>query len=358
MSFKSKEKNIMGWLNSRLGLEYLQEIAAKKKVPLHNASVWYYVGGIAMILMIIQFVTGGLLMVYYIPEINSAHSSVLFINSQVDFGWFFRSMHSWGANILIFVVFLHMFSAYFMKAYRKPREITWLTGFGLLVLCLGFGFTGYLLPWDEIAFFATKIGLDITEELPMIGPFMAEILRGGQEVGQGTLSRFFLIHVIVLPVLLFGLLGVHLMMVQFHGMSEPLSFKKKSSKKYEPFFPNFLMKDLLVWLLVVNVVATLVAFMPWGLGPEADAFAPAPAGIKPEWYFLAMFQFLKILPAHIGFIEGEKLGLMIFALIGAILAFAPFIDPEESPTTSRFMEIFGVLVLIGFIGFTVWGLLV
>ncbi len=350
-------KSIINWLNSRLGLEHLQEMAAKKKVPLHRASLWYYVGGIAMVLMLIQFVTGGLLMIYYIPEISSAHSSILFINSQIDFGWFFRSMHSWGANILIFVVFLHMFSAYFMKAYRGSREITWLTGFALLILCLAFGFTGYLLPWDEIAFFATKIGLDITEQVPFIGMFMAEILRGGEEVGQGTLSRFFVIHVFVLPILLLMLLGTHLFMVQLHGMSEPLSFSSKVNKKYEPFFPNFLMKDLLVWLLVINVMATLVSFMPWGLGPEADAFAPAPAGIKPEWYFLAMFQFLKILPAHMGFIEGEKFGLLVFTVIGAVLAFAPFIDPEEDPIRSRFMEIFAVLVLLAFAGFTIWGVL-
>ena len=266
---------------------------------------------------------------------------------------------------MVLVVFIHMFSAYFMKAYREPREITWLTGLGLLVLCFGFGFTGYLLPWDEVAFFATKIGIDVAAQVPFIGEFLAELLRGGAEVGQGTLSRFFLIHVIVLPLALMLLLGVHLLLVQLHGMSESRSFKEKlknskepAKKFYEPFFPDFVLKDLMVWLLVINVLATLVVLFPWGIGPEADPFAPAPAGIKPEWYFMGMFQFLKILPAHIGFIEGEKLGLLLFMGIGAVFALAPFIDKGTNPRLSKAMDIYGLVILLALIAFTVWGYLV
>ena len=351
------KNDFYNWFDSRLGLTTLTSLAEKKKVPIHNSSFWYYMGGIALLILLVQFVTGILLMVYYIPEISSAHSSVQFINSQVEFGWFFRSMHSWGANLMIFVVFLHMFSAYFMKAYRKPRELTWVSGIGLLVISFAFGFTGYLLPWDEIAFFATKIGLDIAAAVPLIGEPMAEILRGGAEIGQGTLSRFFLIHVIILPLSLFALLGVHLLLVQFHGMSEPESFTKKESskKKYEMFFPDFVLKDMMVWLLSLNVLATLTALFPWGLGPQADAFAAAPAGIKPEWYFLGMFQFLKILPAHIGFIEGEVFGLIIFALIGLVFAIAPFIDTGKNPVISKILEVYGIVVVVAFVIFTWWG---
>lgn len=349
-------EKIYNWFDKRLGLKNWQDFAAKKKVPLHSNSVWYYMGGIALMILLIQFATGMLLMVYYIPEIDSAHSSVQFINSQVEFGWFFRSMHSWGANLMILVLFIHLFSTFFMKAYRSPRELTWVTGIGLLVLCFGFGFTGYLLPWDEIAFFATKIGLDIAASVPLIGEPMAEILCGGAEIGQGTLSRFFMIHVILLPLALALLLGVHLLLVQLHGMSEPESFSKKASKEnYEPFFPNFVLKDLMVWLLVLNLIATIAVLFPWGLGPHADAFAAAPAGIKPEWYFLGMFQFLKILPAHIGFIEGEVFGLLVFLVIGLIFTFAPFIDTKRRPGTAKTLEIYGIIVLIALIIFTWWG---
>lgn len=345
------------WFSTRLGISAWQEFAAKKKVPLHSGSIWYYMGGIALMILLIQFLTGILLMVYYIPEISSAHSSVQFINSQVDFGWFFRSMHSWGANIMILVLFIHLFSTFFMKAYRSPRELTWVTGIGLLVLGFGFGFTGYLLPWDEIAFFATKIGLDIAGSVPVIGGTIAEILRGGTEIGQGTLSRFFVMHVMVLPLALLLLLGVHILLVQLHGMSEPEDFAKTAKKdSYEPFFPNFVLKDLMVWMLVLNVLATLAVLFPWGLGPQADAFAAAPAGIKPEWYFLGMFQFLKILPAHIGFLEGEIFGLLVFLAIGLVFTLAPFIDCKSKPATARVLEIFGVIILVSFIIFTWWGL--
>jgi quinol-cytochrome oxidoreductase complex cytochrome b subunit len=349
-------EKVYDWLDERLSIKAWQEFAGKKKVPLHKNTVWYYMGGVALMILLIQVVTGILLMVYYVPEINSAHSSVQFINSQVDFGWFFRSMHSWGANIMILVLFIHMFSTFFMKAYRKPRELTWVTGIGLLVICFAFGFTGYLLPWDEIAFFATKIGLDITESVPVIGNSMALILRGGEEIGQATLSRFFLIHVIVLPVALLLLLGVHLLLVQLHGMSEPKDFSKNANKdSYEPFFPNFVLKDMMVWLLVLNALATLAVIFPWGLGPQADAFAPAPVGIKPEWYFLGMFQFLKILPSHIGFIEGEIFGLLVFFFIGLIFVMVPFIDTEKRPGMARVLEVYGLVVLIAFIIFTWWG---
>lgn len=346
--------NLYNWFDERFALGAIKEAAAKKKVPVHKHSIWYYMGGIALMLLMIQFVTGILLMFYYIPEISSAYSSVLKINSQIDFGWFFRSMHSWGANIMVAVLFIHMFSTYFMGAYRKPRELTWLTGLGLLVLCLAFGFTGYLLPWDEVAFFATKIGLDITAELPIIGQLLADTLRGGLEVGQGTLSRFFVIHVVILPLSLLLLLFIHLMMVQMHGMSEPRKIKKM---KYEPFFPDFFVKDLMVWLLTLNVLATIVILSPWGIGEQADPFQPAPIGIKPEWYFLGMFQFLKILPAHIGFIEGEKLGLFIFVFIGFVFAIAPFVDAEDKPVMNKLFQLFGILVLVALVIFTVWGLI-
>jgi cytochrome b6 len=279
--------------------------------------------------------------------------------SQVDFGWFVRSMHSWGANLMILALFFHLFSTYFMKAYRAPRELTWLTGLGLMVMAMAFGFTGYLLPWDEVSFFATKIGLDITSKLPVVGHLMVQILQGGADVSQATLTRFFLIHVILLPLGFLVLLGLHLVFVQSQGMSEPESFKAlpEPKKTYEKFFPDFALKDAMVWLLTLNILATLVTLFPWGLGPEADPFAPAPQGIKPEWYFLAMFQFLKIIPASIGPFEGEMLGLGFFSCIGLIFAITPFIDEGKHPEMSNLATWFGQIVCIGFVVFTIWGFL-
>lgn len=347
-------EKVFHWLDERLALKAWQDVAGKKTVPVHQHSVWYYLGGIALMFLMIQVVTGGLLMLYYVPEIKSAHASIMTINSEVDFGWFIRSLHSWGANLMILALFIHMFSTYFLKAYRSPRELTWLTGMGLLVLAFGFGFTGYLLPWDEIAFFATKVGLDITSKTPFIGEVMANILRGGSEVGQATLSRFFVIHVFLLPLALVGLLGVHLFLVQLHGMSKPESVKDADVPEVK-FFPVFVLKDAMVWLVMFNLLAFIVVFFPWGLGPEAEPFAAAPAGIKPEWYFLSMFQFLKILPAYIGPVEGEHFGMMVFGAIALAFLLIPFWDRGHCPTRKMWSELFGAVILLMLVIFTIWG---
>lgn len=357
MASEIGKNGILGWLEERLQLQLGFKLAEKKEVPIHKHSVWYYMGGIALMLMAIQFASGILLMVYYVPAIESAHSCILKINSQIDFGWFVRSLHSWGANILILVLFVHMFSSYFMKAYRKPREVTWLSGLVLLGLALAFGFTGYLLPWDDVSFFASKIGLDIASKMPLVGPHIAALLRGGDAIGQATLSRFFAIHVAVLPVLLVGLMGGHLLLVQVHGMSEPAAFKKleESKRKYEKFFPNFLLKDVLVWLLALNALAALVTIFPWGIGPEVDPYGPAPLGIKPEWYFLPEFQFLKLMPPQLGPIEGELFGVGLMALMAFGLVLVPLYDRGDSKQKSLIATIYGLALLVGMIAFTIWG---
>ncbi|MBK9278270.1 MAG: cytochrome bc complex cytochrome b subunit [Candidatus Obscuribacter sp.] len=350
---------LLGFLEDRFALSTLLHLAEKKKVPIHRHSVWYYMGGIAAIYLAVQVVTGILLMVYYVPEIQSAHASILKINSQIDFGWFIRSLHSWGANLMIAVVVLHLFSTYFMKAYRSPREFTWLSGLLLLVLCMAFGFTGYLLPWDDVSFFATKIGLDVAAKTPVLGGVIADLLRGGEAISQATISRFFVIHVAVLPICLLGLLGGHLLFVQMHGMSEPDAFKNLPSAKktYEKFFPNFFFKDILVWILALNVLFVLVMLCPWGIGPEADPFGAAPIGIKPEWYFLSMFQFLKLVPPMIGPIEGELFGILLMGIAALAFAVLPLLDQGKSKSMSKLATAYGVIIAIAAIALSVWGAL-
>jgi quinol-cytochrome oxidoreductase complex cytochrome b subunit len=354
---KGTIKQLRDFIENRLPISEMQHLAEKKRVPVHKHSIWYYLGGIAGMLLGIQIVTGILLMVYYIPEINSAHASILKINSQINFGWFIRSLHSWGANLMILAVIVHLFSTYFMKAYRPPRELTWWSGLVLLVVCLAFGFTGYLLPWDDVSFFATKIGLDVASKLPVLGSAVAYMLRGGDSISQATISRFFVIHVAILPALLLLLLGAHLFMVQVHGISEPDSFKKlpPAKKTYERFFPEFFFKDILVWILALNVLFGLTALFPWSLGPEADPFSPAPIGIKPEWYFLAPFQFLKLIPPMIGPLEGELFGLLIMALVGLGFFLVPLYDTGMSKTRARISTIFGIVVLIAVAALSFWG---
>ena len=165
---------------------------------------------------------------------------------------------------------------------------------------LAFGFTGYLLPWNELAFFATRVGTEIPGVVPVVGPFLRRLLRGGDDVTGATLTRFYGIHVAILPAIVTLVLGLHLFLVQKHGMSRPAGAESgEAAKTTMPFFPNFFLRDLVGWLCALGVLAALAAYFPAELGKKADPFQPAPIGIKPEWYFMAMFQTLKLLPAHI-----------------------------------------------------------
>src|SRR5262245_8811114 len=183
-----------------------------------------------LFLFTVQIVTGILLLLYYRPSAENAFESVQFIMAQVRFGWLIRSIHSWSANLLVAVLFIHLFSVFFLRAYRQPRELTWITGVLLLIVTLAFGFSGYLLPWNTIAFFATQVGTEVAGVIPVAGPFLVRFLRGGTEVTGATLTRFFAFHVAMLPALSVVIVGLHLLLVQRHGMSVPFSAKLRRLK--------------------------------------------------------------------------------------------------------------------------------
>ena len=227
----AKHGKLWLWFDERIGLSDFAKLAKKKEVPVHRHTFWYYFGGMTLFLFMIQVATGILLLLYYRPSAGEAFESIQFLMTEVQFGWLVRSIHSWSANLMIFAMFIHLFSALLLHAYRRPREMTWLSGGGLLGLSLAFGFTGYLLPWNELAFFATRVGTEIPGVLPVIGPFLRRLMRGGNDVTGATLTRFYGIHVAILPALATGILGLHLFMVQKHGMSRPPSVEKTAAKK-------------------------------------------------------------------------------------------------------------------------------
>lgn len=224
------------WLDERLSISTIARTAQKKEVPLHRQSIWYYFGGMTLFLFVVQVVTGILLLLYYRPSAENAFESVQFIMTEVKFGWLIRSIHSWSANLMILTLFIHMFSVYFMRAYNRPRELTWVTGVVLLFLSIGFGFSGYLLPWNEVSFFATKVGTDIAGDIPVVGRTMLRFLRGGDEVTGATLTRFFGFHVAVLPALATVFIGGHILLVQLHGMHVPARYEKNYRRM--KFFPK------------------------------------------------------------------------------------------------------------------------
>ena len=339
------------WLEERLGLASIREFLAHKKVPVHAGTMWYYFGGITLFLFIIQVLTGTLLLLYYRPSPNEAYESVQFIMTRVEFGWLIRSIHSWSANLMILAAFIHMFSVAFLRAFRRPRELTWLSGIALLGLALAFGFSGYLLPWNTVSYFATKVGTDMAAAVPLVGHHVARFLRGGNDIGGGTLTRFFGFHVAVLPGITTMLLLVHLALVQKHGMSTPRWAVEEYRQKglplpQMPFFPNFFLRELMAWYAALGVLGCLAAVFPWELGIKADPFASAPAGIRPEWYFLAPFYTLKLIPSHVWVFEGELVGLFGFGLLALWWVALPFwaVDRKGIERT-RWVTGAGVLLL-------------
>ena len=353
-------QRVIQWLDERIDLSGIRHFIAEKGVPVHAHKVWYYMGGMTLFLVGVQVATGIMLLLYYRPSADEAYESVKFIVSQVQFGWLIRNIHSWSGNLLVLLAFVHMFSTFFMKAYRKPRELTWLSGVLLLFLMLMFGFSGYLLPWNELAFFATKVGTGIAGAVPVVGGFMVRFLRGGDEVTGATLTRFYGLHVAVLPLIMTALLSLHLLLVQQQGMSVPVGVEKRlkpgEKLKQMPFFPNYVLRDVMWWYVALALLAALALFYPWELGKKADAFAPVPPGIRPEWYFLAMFQTLKLLPSHILGLEGETLGVLGFGLAAALIVFVPFLD-RRAPRgeQNRIFLLAGILAVIYLVVFTIYG---
>jgi cytochrome b6 len=347
-------RSLRAWLDDRLGLETFQHLAEKKQVPVHRHTFWYYWGGMTLFLFGVQVCTGILLLLYYRASADEAYESVRFLMTDVSFGWLIRSIHSWSANLMIAAAFIHMFSAFLLKAYRSPREVTWLSGAVLLALSLAFGFSGYLLPWNELAFFATKVGTDITGVVPVVGPFMVRFLRGGDQITGGTLTRFFGIHVAILPAIATVMVGLHVYLVQRHGMSVPPGIENDGKpKRSMKFAPNFAMRDAVGWLAALGVLALLAALFPSELGLKANPYAPAPAGIKPEWYFGWMFQTLRMLPSHIGPLDGDLVGVLGIGLAAMIWVAVPFLDhPKGTGPRARFWMWLGVVVIIYVISFT------
>lgn len=218
-------EGIIDWLDERTGLRNL--VAASLHVVIPRSAHTYYLGGITLFLFMSQAVTGVLLSLYYEPTPDNAYNSILYIMNQVNFGWLIRSVHAWGANLMIIFCILHLLRVVIQGAYKKPREITWMAGMGLLFITLGFGFTGYLLPWDQRAFWATTVGTEIASAVPFIGDFIRDFLRAGADVSALTLSRFLGVHMLILPATLIGLLAIHLLIIHQQGLADPKATEEK-----------------------------------------------------------------------------------------------------------------------------------
>jgi cytochrome b6 len=330
----------------------------KKEVPQHSHSIWYYTGSSILLFLMIQIVTGIMLALYYRPTLEGATASIGRIMTELPLGWLVRSIHSWSATFMIAFVMVHLLAIWFTKSYRKPREATWMTGMMLLVVSMVFGFTGYLLPWDDLSLSATKVGTNIPNAIPVVGKWVTQFLRGGDDVTGDTLTRFFLFHVCILPLVIFAILVVHILLVQKEGMSVPLKDEiEKKKVPALPFWPNFILREVIIWMVLFGTLLTLALVFAPSLGLPADLMAPAPEGVKPEWYFLFLFQTLKIFPANMGPVTGEFVAVVIILLTVVAIFFLPFLDNKPDKKKGKIFTGLGVLGVIYAIVFSIWSLL-
>ncbi len=352
------------WLEIRIGLdELIRSQLTEYRVP-KNINLFYTLGMVAFAAFAFQVLTGILLLFYYIPDEKDAFQSIQLIMNQAPYGWLFRLMHVVGSNLMVAVVILHLGSVFFLGAYKKPRELTWVVGALLLLTTMGFCLSGYLLPWSQLSFWATTVVTNIPTAFPLIGDLVCKILRGSENVSGVTLNRFFAMHVAFLPLLLVALFGLHAFLVRRIGISAPPSddakprewteFRHVSHSDGPPFYPYFVSKEAFMIAVYFVIMFCIIAFAP-SLFIPGDANTPAdpfntPEHIRPEWYFLAPYEMLKLIP-------NRFLGIAIQLILVMVFIFWPFIDQAEKENIlkrPRLLALFLVTIVV-WIGLTVWG---
>jgi quinol-cytochrome oxidoreductase complex cytochrome b subunit len=344
---------IRNWLGQRYDIDTVEnflEHQTRKPLPRQTGFLHTF-GSLSLYLFLNQVVTGILLMIYYRPTTGTAFESVKFIMTKAHFGWLIRGLHAWGAALMILCVLLHMIRTFFMGAYKKPRELTWVIGVFIFGCTVTFGFTGYLLPWNQLSYWATTVGTEITGAIPGVGEYLKLLLRGGEGVTGETLARFYVLHVVVLPWVLTSLIVTHLFLMRVQGLAtmERVGEEKPlDAKNSMPFFPHHVLKEGVVFCALIGILVTLIIWWPVELGEKANPFV-TPEGIKPEWYFLSTYQLLKYFP--------KTLGLFVSLIPQVLLLLWPFLDrtPERHPRKRPFAVTIGVVALLLAIVFGVLG---
>ena len=330
-------KPVFDWIEERTGIGALVHHALYEDIP--QSSGWKHVlGSVALFSFLIQVVTGILLAFNYAPTPGEAYNSLKFILTELTGGSIIRGMHHWGASVMIIVVGFHMGQVFLWGGYKKPREATWMVGVALLLLTLAYGLTGYLLPWDNRAYWGTMVTVQIAGSVPVLGQYVQRLMGSeGGVLGVMTFSRFFAVHVLVLPPITMGLIMAHLYLVRKHGVAPQPD--ETATKK---FFPGQVYKDTVAIFVVFMILLTLsiVAKVPLGhvADPTDTAFIP-----RPEWYFLFLFQTLK-------FFEGplELFGSLVLPHAAIVMLFlVPFIDRSKAVRIGQRTTAMIVLALVG-----------
>lgn len=334
---------IKKWVNDRWPLSAASRLLLEEDIP-GGSSFAYTLGSATLILFLIQAITGVWQMFYYVPTTDHAYNSVNYLRLYVPFGWLIHGIHYWGAQAMVVLVVLHLVRVFTWGAYKRPREMTWLLGVVLLFLVMGMIFTGALLPWDELGYFAAEVGTSIVSTVPVVGGWLIRIVRGGEAMGQLTLSRFFIMHIAIIPGLLMLIVLFHLVAFRKFGSVGP--WKEEKRQRTGPFWPNQVLKDTLVGVSLVLVLIALTVYIRAPLTGPADptdtTFQP-----KPEWNFLFLYQALKAFKG-----PWEPVGTVGLPLVGVlILILIPFVDrraernPFRRPVAMTFLFLSAVSVI-------------
>ena len=323
-------RDVHKWINDRTGIDILADKMLNEPIP--GGSKWVYGFGSALLFLFsLQVVTGIFLSTYYSASTTDAWGSVYFIQEQAILGWFVRGMHSIGSSTMVVFCGIHLFQVFIFGAYKRPRELNWVTGLIMLFVVLGFGLTGYLLPWDQKGYWATRVATSIMGTSPIIGEYLQVLIQGGNDYGNFTLTRFSTIHMIVLPVTLGTFASVHIYLFRQHGITPSWKIGKEELKaRTESFWPNQVFKDAVIALFVFVIMVSITL---WRHGTELQSPADPSSNYiaRPEWYFRFLFQLLK-------YFEGELeiVGTIVIPTIGAGFLFAiPFLDFKESRALSK-----------------------
>ena len=311
-----KVRRIFDWLDSRTGFRAGRRHLLDEPLP-SGTGWWFTTGSILLFLLVLQFLTGVVLTMYYVPSPEHAYNSVRYIMEQLAFGSILRGLHVFGASFMVVASVVHMLRVVAFGSYKKPREVTWLTGVVLLLLILGFALSGYLLPWDQKAYWATTVTINIARSGPF-GEYIAGLLQGGATLGALTLLRWYAAHVFLLPAALIGFVVAHVYLMRRHGISGPVVERPGPAR---PFYPTQALRDTIVIATVFAALLTMATMIPAPLDavadPADDSFVP-----RPEWYFLSLFQLLKYFPGPL-----EPIATVVIPGIVVGLLFAlPFLD--------------------------------
>ncbi|HPX88028.1 MAG TPA: cytochrome bc complex cytochrome b subunit [Methylophilaceae bacterium] len=376
--FTKKADELLNWVDARFPLTsnikaHLTEYYAPK-----NFNFWYFFGSLALLVLVLQIVTGIFLTMHYKPEALMAFASVEYIMRDVPWGWLIRYMHSTGASLFFVVIYLHMFRGLLYGSYRNPRELIWLFGVGIFLALMGEAFFGYLLPWGQMSYWGAQVITSLFGTVPFIGPDIAEWLRGDYLTSDATLNRFFAFHVIALPLVILGLVAAHILALHEVGSNNPdgVEIKKLKDKKTGipldgiPFHPYYTVKDMVGVVVFLIVFAVIIFFAPevGGYFLEANNFVPAdplvtPAHIAPTWYFTPYYSILRAVPP-IGISQFPGVAAMGLAVLA--FAFLPWLDRSSVKSIrykgnlykgwlAAFVVSFIVLGYLGTVPANVWG---